>query len=97
MKQDERVTDPPSYLRSPIFVIGKNSKGNWVVQERSRMRGGLFVDRARALKFVKSECGPDPHAILWVSGLLELDLSVASTAASEQRFVETVDRKGRAA
>jgi hypothetical protein len=73
-----------------------DSKGNWVAQEQSGMRGGLFVDRARALKFAKSECGPGSHAILWVSGVLELDLSAAPTAASEQRFAESVTDKRRA-
>jgi hypothetical protein len=86
MEQAEKTAEPPSCLQPPIFVIGKDSKGNWVAQEQSGKRGGLFVDHARALKFAKSECGPDPHAIVWVSGVLELDLSAASTAASEQRL-----------
>jgi hypothetical protein len=97
MKQAEKTAEPPSCLQPPIFVIGRDSKGNWVAQEQSGMRGGLFVDRARAVKFAKFECGPDPHAILWVSGVLELDLSAASTAASEQRLVKSVARKRRAA
>jgi hypothetical protein len=78
-----------------IFVIGRDSKGNWVAQEQSGMRGGLFVDPRRALKFARSECGPDSHTILWVSGVLELDLSAAPTAASEQRFADSLAGKRR--
>jgi hypothetical protein len=91
-RRDLRGANKPA----AIFVIGRDSKGNWVAQEQSGMRGGLFVDRARALKFAKSECGPDSHAILWVSGILELDLSAAPTAASEQRLAESVAGKHRA-
>jgi hypothetical protein len=93
MEQAEKTAEPPSCLQPPIFVIGKDSKGNWVAQEQSGKRGGLFVDRARALKFAKSECGPDPHAIVWVSGVLELDISAASTAASEQRLAVAGKRR----
>jgi hypothetical protein len=78
-------------------MIGRDSQGNWVAKERSGIRGGLFVDRATALKFAKAESGRDPHAIVWVSGEVELDLAAASTAASEQGLVATVTRKRRAA
>ena len=73
MAQAEQTDEPPSCLRSPIFMIGRDSGGNWVVQEQSGARGGLFVDRAGALKFARSETGNHPHAVVWVSGVLELD------------------------
>jgi hypothetical protein len=91
-RRDRREANKPT----PIFVIGRDSKGNWVAREQSGTRGGLFVDRARALKFAKSECGPGSHAILWVSGVLEFDLSAAPTSASEQRLAESVAGKRRA-
>lgn len=97
MKQAEEAAEPPSSLRPPIFMIGRDSQGNWVAQEQSGMRGGLFVDRAGALKFVKAESGRDPHAIVWVSGVLELDIPPASTAVSGQRLVESAARQRRAA
>lgn len=80
MEQIEKADEPPSCLRAAIFVIGRDSNSNWVAQELNGMRGGLFVDRARAVKFVRSECGRDQHAIVWVSGVLELDLSAAASA-----------------
>lgn len=80
MEQTEQADEPPSSVQTAIFVIGRDSKGNWVAQEQNGMCGGLFVDRARALKFAKSECGRARHAILWVSGVVELDLSAAASA-----------------
>jgi hypothetical protein len=45
----------------------------------------LFVNRGEALKFIKSEGGTRPHAIVWVSGILELNTGFAPTARSNQR------------
>ena len=86
MKQAEKATEPPSCLQLPIFMIGRDSRGNWVAQEKSGARGGLFVDRAGALKFAKTENGNRPHAVVWVSGVLELDTGASSPIASEQRL-----------
>jgi hypothetical protein len=85
MKQAEQTAEPPSCLRSPIFMIGRDSRGNWVARENSGVRGGLFIDRAGALKFAKFESGNDPHAVVWVSGVLELDAG-ASPIVSDQRL-----------
>ena len=54
MKQAE----PPSTVpcaRSLQFLIGKDSRGNWVVQDEQGLCGGLFVDRTEALKFAMFE------------------------------------------
>jgi hypothetical protein len=57
------------------FLIGKNRHGDWVVQDTSGMRGGLFVDRTQALKFAMWECGNRPQAVIMVPEGLELDMS----------------------
>jgi hypothetical protein len=44
-------------VKSPLFFIGKNSQGHWVVQDQYHLRGGLFVDRAEALRFALFENG----------------------------------------
>ena len=44
-----------------------------VVQEQKGTRGGLFVDRAAATRFIRAEAGYKPQAIVIVSGILELD------------------------
>jgi hypothetical protein len=97
MKQAEREAEPPSCLQPPIFVIGRDSKGNWVAQEQTGMRGGLFIDRAAALKFAKAESRYDPYIIVWISGVVELDTSAASRAASEHTRVQDGAAHRRAA
>ena len=71
----EKQAEPPSWLRPPVFMIGQDRRGNWVVQDQKGIRGGLFVDRAAALRFVRFENGDRPQAVVMVSDGLELDLS----------------------
>jgi len=69
--------EPPSLngSKSSPFFVGKNSSGNWVVQDQRGLRGGLFIDRAEALKFARSENDGSHRAVIVVKGLLELDMS----------------------
>jgi hypothetical protein len=64
-----------SCLLSRLFRIGKNSRGNWVVQDQQGLCGGLFADRAEALRFALYENGNRPQAVIMVPGVLELDMS----------------------
>jgi hypothetical protein len=87
--------EPPSGLQAPCFMIGQDSHGNWVVRDGNGIRGGLFVDRAQAVKFVRFETGNQPNAIVVASGILELDMGgrptlpvaahAAYNASSERR------------
>jgi hypothetical protein len=73
--------EPPSAGRNPApFLIGKNSRGNWVVQDPSGLRGGLFVDRTQALKFAMSENGSRTQAVIMVPDGHELDMSAKPPA-----------------
>ena len=58
-----------------LFRIGKDSHGNWVAQDQQGLCGGLFVDRAEALKFAMFENGNCPQAVIMVPGVLELDMT----------------------
>jgi len=69
----ETESEPPSC--SSIFMIGQDSHGNWVVRDQSGLRGGLFVGRADALRYVRDEAGNHPRAIIMVNGDFELDTS----------------------
>jgi hypothetical protein len=76
--------EPPSPQSSshlPLFRIGKDSHGHWVVQDQQGLRGGLFVGRAEALKFAMLENGNRPQAVIMVPGVLELDVSGRSPTA----------------
>jgi hypothetical protein len=86
-----------SWLLPPIFLIGRNSKGNWVAQERGGACGGLFASREAALKFAKFESGNDARAVVWVSGVLELNTSTASAKANEQGLIGRLDGARRVA
>jgi hypothetical protein len=76
MRQD---VEPPS--RNNLFMIGRNSRGNWVVRDQAGLRGGLFVDRTEALRFALFENGRQPQAVLMVPGILELDLDQTTSTA----------------
>jgi hypothetical protein len=75
-------SEPPSLEAcSKLFLIGKNSRGSWVVQDQQHMCGGLFVDRAQALRFAMFENGRHPEAIMMVPGVFELDTGHKPAAA----------------
>jgi hypothetical protein len=80
--------EPPSCLRPPIFLIGQDSRGNWVVQEKTGYRGGLFVNRAQALRYIRSENGNHPQAFVTVSGIFELDMKPAAPARQQSSAVD---------
>ena len=75
--------EPPSSTgsESSRFFIGKNSRGNWVVQDEHGFRGGLFLDRIQALKFVKSENVGSTPAIIVMNEPFELDMRTVRGAA----------------
>jgi hypothetical protein len=74
-------SEPPSpkaAAKVPMFRVGKDSRGHWVVQDQHGLRGGLFVDRAEALRFAMFENGNRPQAVIMVPGVLELDIGGGS-------------------
>ena len=79
MTQDQQ-SEPPSWLRLPLFMVGQNTRGNWVVRDQKGMRGGLFVNREAALRYVRSENGFKPQAVVMVSGGIELDMNCNASA-----------------
>jgi hypothetical protein len=84
--------EPPSRLPCPLFMIGQDSRGHWVVCEQNGARGGLFINRAEALRYIRSENENYTYPAVVVAGILELDLAVnkklhirAQSDASAQR------------
>ena len=74
MKNIEPPSPKPS-SRIPLFLIGRDSRGNWVVQDQQGISGGLFINRAEALRFAMFENGNRPQAVIMVPGVLELNMS----------------------
>jgi hypothetical protein len=77
-------------------MIGRDSRGHWVAQDQSGKRGGLFVDRAEALKFARAENGNRQSAVVMVSGVLELEMT-GLTSVSQIRQTQDTPHKRQVA
>jgi hypothetical protein len=76
-------SEPPSTRpagQPRLFRIGKDRAGHWVAQDQQGLCGGLFVDRAEAVKFAMFENGHRPQAVIMVPGILELDMGTQPRA-----------------
>ena len=74
-----KQSEPPSPedgAPANIFLVGRDSRGHWVVQDERGLCGGLFVDRNKAIRFAMDETGKRPQAIRLVPGILELDIEL---------------------
>ena len=92
--------EPPSprpQSKSALFFIGKNSRGNWVVQDQHHLSGGLFVDRAAALRFALFENGNQPQSVIMVPGVLELDLNSSPRITRQLQTSADASRERHAA
>jgi len=70
-----KLVEPPSCSSaSTIVFIGKNSRGDWVAQEQNGLYGGLFVNRAQAVKYALFENSHHPETIVELAGAIELDM-----------------------
>jgi hypothetical protein len=70
-----KLVEPPSCsAASTVVFIGKNHRGNWVAQEQNGLYGGLFVNRAQAVKYALFENGHHPETIVELAREIELDM-----------------------
>jgi len=70
-----KLAEPPSCSSlSNIVFIGRNRSGQWVAQEQNGLYGGLFINRAQAVKYALSENGHHPETIVELSRGIELDM-----------------------
>ena len=69
----KELDEPPS-CSSHLVIIGRNSRGDWVAQEQNGLFGGLFVNRAQAMKYALFENGDHPATIVLTGNILELDM-----------------------
>ena len=80
-----KLVEPPSCSSaSAIVFIGKNGRGNWVVQEQSGLYGGLFVNRAQAVKYALFENHHHPETIIELPHEIELDMTRSTRADRDQ-------------
>ncbi len=81
----EQTAEPPSCLQAPLFMVGQDRHGNWVVRDQSGTRGGLFVDRLNALCYVRSENANCDQVYVAVSGTFELEMRPALDVGDSQQ------------
>src|SRR5258708_38655647 len=68
-----KLVEPPSCSSaSAIVFIGKNKRGHCVAQEQNGLYGGLFVNRAQAVKYALFQHGQHPETIVELSCETEL-------------------------
>ncbi len=58
----------------PLFYIGRNKNGVWVVREAERRRGGLFLFKQSAARFVRRQSEPGGCAMMFLADSFELDV-----------------------
>jgi hypothetical protein len=82
--ESEDPCEPPlrPQSRSPLFFIGTDRHGNWVVRDQAGLCGGLFVNRSEALRFAMLENGHRPQAVIMVPGILEFSIDGPAKAAA---------------
>ena len=88
-------SEPPSC--SSVFILGQDNRGNWVVRDQNGLRGGLFVGRAEALRYVRSEAGDRPGTVVMVNEALELDTGGMKRSAPPHHFSVENRRERRVA
>jgi len=58
----------------PVFFIGRNKDGYWVVRGADGKSGGLFWRKQAAIRFATRNAWPAQCATIFPSGTVELDL-----------------------
>jgi hypothetical protein len=58
----------------PLFYIGQNKKGRWVVREAEGGSGGLFLFKQWAVRFARRQSEPFGCAIMFLAEPIELDI-----------------------
>ena len=81
-----KLVEPPSCSSAalPLVFIGRNHRGDWVAQEQNGRYGGLFVNRAQAIKYALAENGRHPETIVELSREIELDMDGGHAADSRR-------------
>ena len=70
-----KLVEPPSCRpASSIVFIGRNSRGQWVAREQHGLYGGLFVNRAQAVKYALFENGHHLETIVELPREIELEI-----------------------
>ena len=87
-----KLVEPPSGgTLSAIVFIGRDRRGNWIAREQNGLFGGLFVNRAQAIKYALFENGHHPETIVELAREIELDMRTPAPG-SDTRPHRSIDR-----
>jgi hypothetical protein len=59
--------------RLSCLLIGQDHDGHWVVKDARSLCGGVFANRAEAIRFAMYECQRRPQSVIMLPDGLELD------------------------
>lgn len=76
-----KQVEPPSSSQI-VFLVGRNSRGHWVAQERNGLYGGLFISRAAAVSYAMFESGHNPASVIPTTETIELQIAARSSPDS---------------
>ena len=92
----KKLDEPPSG-NAHLVIIGRNSRGDWVAREQNGLFGGLFVNRAQAMKYALFENGDHPATIVLTSNIVELDMHRKVQPSPQTVEADESSRQTRAA
>ncbi|UXS02419.1 hypothetical protein [Agrobacterium tumefaciens] len=81
----EKLVEPPPSTNAR-FTIGQNENGWWLVCDRLGLVGGLFIDRASAVRFAKDESDGHPEQVGCLPERQGLKLKDVFRSRNSQRF-----------
>ena len=85
-----KLVEPPSCSSpSQIVFIGRDKGGHWVAREQNGLYGGLFINRAQAIKYALFENGHHPERIVELSREIELDMDRKRLPSDPARIAST--------
>jgi hypothetical protein len=76
----QRAAAVPRWSNLPItrasktyFLLGQNTRGQWVIRENSGRTSGIFVSREAAIRFARLESLDEHFAVVHVPDGMEFD------------------------
>jgi len=79
----DTTKEPPTPCVDYRFAVGHDRNGRWVVCDRQGVVGGVFKDRASAIKFALEESDREPGQVFCVPDTQVLNANAAFARPSD--------------
>jgi hypothetical protein len=70
--------DSASKKEPPNLIVGRDCQNHWIVVETRGLCGGIFTDKAAALRYAREESHGRPDAVRIVPCLITLNINAFS-------------------